>query len=149
MSDRKRLYTLLRVAHTWAEQHLSGWTEDDYRGLLQRHGATQKSGKFSASTMTDKQLESALTEFRQKGFKPTSKTRTAEWRAPRIAKLNAMWLDMHRAGLVRNRSEQAMQAWCKNNVRGLNQLQWATSAQLNQAVEMMKQMHARIEQSTR
>lgn len=144
MSERNRLYTVLRVGHQWLIQHRAGWDESCYRDLLSRQGATEKNGKISATTMNLQQLELALREMKELGFKPTRKRgsspQKSDWRKPRIAKLNAMWIAMHEAGVVDNRSEQAMQRWCENHVPKLTKLQWANSAQLNKAVEMMKAM---------
>ncbi len=138
--NRKRLYTLLQVANRELTHARAGWCDDDYRAILQQCGATEKSGKFSASTMTNPQIEQALERFKQLGFKPRrSQTKTAPWRMPRIAKLNAMWCALADAKVVDDRSETAMKAWCKHQVKGLNNLEWATSEQLNKAVEMLKQ----------
>lgn len=144
-SERKRLYTLLQVGNTWLAGHRSGWDEACYRDLLARNGATEKSGRISASTMNLQQLELAVREMKTLGFTPKRKkpaVKNYDWRAARIAKLNAMWIAMHDAGVVENRSEQAMRKWCENQVPGLTKLQWAETDQLNKAVEMMKAMAA-------
>jgi hypothetical protein len=150
VTDRKHLYTLLRVAHTWCEKNLPGWTEEDYRGVLQRHGATESSGKFSASTMTSEQIDAALREFQSKGFQVRGKRGKSDgWREPRLAKLRALWMAMHQDGIVRNVSEEAMQHWCKRAVPGLQHVKWATSQQLNAAIEAMKDMQARSRRTGR
>lgn len=148
MSDshsRKRLYTLLQVGHTDLKQNLCGWDDEQYRELLARCGASEKNGKFSATTMTVKELEKALNELKRLGFKPgsiksSSVRNTGDWRGPRIKKLNAMWIALADIGAVNDRSESAMQRWCSNHIPGLVKLNWATTQQLNQAVEMMKGM---------
>lgn len=138
---RGRYYTLLRLGHNDLMSNLCGWDDEQYRELLQRCGATLKNGKYSATTMNLKQLDDALNEIKRLGFKPKkSKSSGANWRAPRIAKLNAMWIALADAGVVENRSEEAMHRWCQNQVPGLGKLQWATSQQLNKAIEMMKSM---------
>ncbi len=143
MSERKRLYTVLQVGNAWLTENRIGWDEECYRDLLARHGAQQKNGKYSATTMDLQQLELAHREMKDLGFKPTRK-KTADgkrdWRAPRIKKLNAMWIAMADAGAVENRSEEAMRKWCENQVPGPTKLQWAKTDQLNKAVEMMKRM---------
>ncbi|MGB1238551.1 MAG: regulatory protein GemA [Pseudomonadales bacterium] len=143
MNERKRLYTLLQVANQELAKASAGWSEDCYRDLLQRHGATEKSGKVSATTMDLGQLERALREMKALGFKPRANRKASpanNWRGPRIGKLNAMWCAMADAGVVKNRSSEAMHKWCEKNVPGLSKLPWATGAQLNKAVEMMKAM---------
>jgi len=141
INDRKRLYTLLRVGNSDLQQNLYGWDDEQYRELLQRCGAKEKNGKVSATTMTHAELNNAYTELKRLGFKPKQKN-GADWRKPRIAKLNAMWISLADLGVVNNRSEDAMRTWCTHNVQGLNKLQWATSDQLNKAIEMMKAMLA-------
>ncbi len=144
MSERKRLYTVLQVGNTWLAKNKAGWSEECYRDLLARHGAEQIKGKYSATTMTLTQLEQAHREMKDMGFKPKRKKpadgKGSNWRKPRIAKLNAMWIAMHEAGVVENRSQEAMQKWCENQVPDLTKLQWAKTGQLNKAVEMMKAM---------
>ena len=137
--ERKRLYTLLRVGHSDLLQHLYEWDDDQYRDLLQRNGATEKNGKISATTMSVAQLKAAQKEMERLGFTPKKNT-GADWRAKRIAKLNAMWISAYELGIVNNRSETAMRTWCQNKVPGLTRLQWASSADLNKAIEMMKAM---------
>lgn len=146
---RNRYYTLLQVGNQELARNRKDWDEAAYRGLLARHGATEHKGRFSASTMATTQLDAALQELKQLGFKPRaaqprSKPRwdksNHDWRAPRIKKLNAMWIALADAGVIKNRSEQAMHRWCENQVHDLTKLEWATTEQLNQAVEMMKRM---------
>lgn len=138
---RNALYRRLRVAYNWAQTNLPEWRDDDYRNVLKIHGAAMVDGKYSATTMSHQQMEEAFRFFQKKGFrlqrKPTSK-KDRNWRKPRIAKLNAMWCALADAGHVENKSESAMAAWCRHNVKDLTQLQWADSDQLNKAVEMLK-----------
>ena len=135
---RKRLYVLLRVANNDMAARVPDWDDDDYRNVLKNHGAKTCNGRISATTMSLAQLDNALRFFKTHGFKPRAKKTVANWRAPRIAKLNAMWCALADNGHLRDRSEQAMQTWCVREVNGLTRLQWATSDQLNTAVEMLK-----------
>lgn len=145
-AERKRLYTLLQVGNTQLAKQLVGWTDEDYRALLARHGASAASG-FSAKSMTVQELSTALKEMKDKGFIPKATVpangkKLNEWRKPRIAKLNAMWCELADDGVVQDRSQFAMAAWCENQVPGLTKLQWASSENLNKAIEMMKGMKA-------
>lgn len=135
---RKRLYALLHIASDDMRSRVPDWDDDDYRLVLKEHGAKLRNGKYSATTMSLVQLEKALEYFKQSGFKVRRTRSEGNWRAARIAKLNALWCELADAGHVRDRSEVAMQSWCANQVHGLTRLQWATSPQLNQAVEMLK-----------
>lgn len=137
---RKRLYTLMQVANTTLKTLHPTWCDEDYRLVLQQCGATEINGRISASTMSIAQMEKAMAMFKQKGFKATlsSGKRYSKEKQPRIAKLNAMWCAMADAGVVQDRSESAMRAWCENKVPNLVQLSWADNAALNKATDMLK-----------
>lgn len=144
-SERMKRYKCLGIAKRQLEQVRPGFCEEDYRQILFMHGAKQKGGTFSASTMTIAQMDNALKHCQQLGFKLSKKVQREtpkmqrDWREPRVAKLNAMWIALADAGEIDDRSEQAMQHWCQNRVPGLVRFEWITSAQLNTAIEMMKQ----------
>lgn len=135
---RRRLYKLLAVANRELSTLRPGWTDDDYRIILKNCGASLKNGKYSATTLTDSQLDEALKQLKIRGFKVRRDTKNDTWRAPRIAKLNALWCLLAEAGVVRNSSSFALENYCKHRV-GLTRLQWATSEQLNKAIEELKQ----------
>lgn len=143
-ANRKRLFKLLAVANRELGKLRPGWCEDDYRLVLQQCGAKQNNGRFSASTMTDRQMEEALRQFKVLGFKTKRVGGTGTWRTARINKLNAMWCALADAGVVRDRSSHAMEVFCRRQINGLTRLQWATSDQLNQAVEMLKGWCVRV-----
>jgi phage gp16-like protein len=134
---RASLYKYLGMAKTQLAMN-----DDDYRALLQKHGAiADGKGYFSAKTLSHAGLEAVLHDMQRFGFKlepKSTKNKTAKWRVPRINKLNAIWCAMHDAGVVQERAETAMEAFCANRIAGLTHLRWATSEQLNQAVEMLK-----------
>ena len=148
--QRKRLYTLLSVAKRELEKVRHGFCEEDYRHILAVHGATEKNGQISATTMSTEQLQAALDHCHDLGFKistkvsreqrPNRSRKSGEWRRPRIGKLNALWCALADAGVVNDRSEKAMQQYCLNNVPELSRFEWISSEQLNTAIEMMKKM---------
>jgi phage gp16-like protein len=135
------MFTRLRVANGWAAKTFPDWREDDYRQVLKNFGAGLVDGKYSATTMSLENLNRALHYFKQKGFKLQSKHKPlqpGEWRKPRISKLNALWLLLADENEVNDRSQKAMESWCKHNVPAFTRLQWADSAALNKAIEMLK-----------
>lgn len=134
---RKRLYTLLAVANRELTERRAGWCDEDYRMILAQCGAQEIDGTPSATTMTVAQMEQALIRFKQLGFK-VRHNGSGGWRQARINKLNALWCLLADRDLVRNRSQQAMEQFCRRYVAGFTRLQWATSEQLNQAIEMLK-----------
>lgn len=152
MSDarRTRLYKLLAVGNRELHGQRAGWCDDDYRYILQQCGASLEDGKYSAKSMTIPQLDTALARLKQLGFKvkkPAS-SGTGTWRAARIRKLNAMWCALADGGHVRNRSSQAMETFCRKRVPDMTRLQWATSDQLNKAIEELKAWCKRCEVET-
>lgn len=138
-SRRDRLYKLLAVGNRELANSRPGWCDEDYRLILKQCGARLVGDRYSATSMSESQLEAALARLKERGFRIRQPRSGASWRAPRIKKLNAMWCALADAGVVRNRSQSAMETFCRKRVRGMTQLQWATTEQLNQAVEELKQ----------
>lgn len=139
---RARLYKLLAIG----KQHVC-WSDGYYRQQLAAHGATEKDGRVSATTMTIAQMEAVLADMQGEGFVikrgrkgsgPGTSLKVAKWRRSQIGKLNAIWCLLADHGHVRNRSEQAMHVWCQKKVPGLTRLEWASAEQLSTAVEALK-----------
>lgn len=142
-ATRRRLYTLLAVANRELSESRPGWSDDDYRFILQQCGARDKDGQPSATTMTVPQMEVALTRFKELGFRV--RKNGAGWRGPRIAKLTAIWCALADAGVVRNRSRQAMESFLRRQVSGMSHLEWASSDDLNHSIEILKKWASRCE----
>lgn len=142
---RKRLYKLLAVANRELAAKRAGWLDDDYRSILQQCGATEANGKISATTMTVPQMEQALWRFKKLGFHVKKRReQNPNWRAARIAKLNALWCALADAGVVKNRSEAALEAYCRRHLNGTRKLQWARSEDLNTCIETLKRWALRV-----
>lgn len=131
---RHHLYRLLVVGKR--ELHME---EEDYRALLERHGASLIGDKHSATTMTIDGLKAVLDEMRAKGFTPQGKTlaNAADWRKPRIAKITAIWCALADAGVIRNRGEAAMVKFCAR-ITGKARLEWAESEDLNACIQALR-----------
>lgn len=145
-TERTSRYKRLAIACAQLKKVRVEFTDDDYRHILQMHGAQVVDGKHSATTMSIRQLDAALAHCHDLGFRVSKKVsretdKAKSWKAPRIGKLNALWCSLADAGVVNDRSESAMQRYCENNVPGLTKFEWVTSDQLNKAIEMLKQMH--------
>ncbi|MGZ8153054.1 MAG: regulatory protein GemA [Methylovulum sp.] len=140
MPNRTRYYQQLAIG-----KDQLGWDEEFYRGIwLPLQGATKDAGgRYSATTMTIDQLCQAVERMKDEGFKPTGNGGKKfthdkkDWRAPRIAKLNAMWLAMAEAGVVKDKSQDALETWCKRYHKK-DRLQWASSQELNTCIEQLK-----------
>jgi phage gp16-like protein len=127
---RDRHYRLLQVGKR--DLHMA---DEDYRELLRRHGAKQKDGKYSATTMSVAGLMQAVGEMKQKGFKP--QTGGTDWRRPRIEKITALWMALFDAGVVKKPDQGSMVKWCARITRK-TRLEWATSYELNACIEGLK-----------
>ena len=140
VDNRARYYQLLSIGKAQLN-----WDDEFYRGIwLPLQGATKDAeGRYSATTMTIGQLCQAVERMKDSGFKPTGKagkkfTHNDDWRKPRIAKLNAMWMSMAEAGVVQDKSQDALEHWCKRHHKK-DRLQWASSQELNTCIEQLKQ----------
>ena len=68
LDQRKKFYSLLQLG-----KQFFGWDDEFYYGIwLPMRGATLKNGKYSASTMTIRQLIDAVDELKRMGFKVKS-----------------------------------------------------------------------------
>ncbi len=144
---RATAYKLLGIG-----RRACGWDEAHYRARLAAHGATPVAGRVSATSMSLAQMTAVLDEMAQHGFAwrprggagPGTQLRVTPWRARAIGKLNKLWCLLADAGFVRNRSEQAMHAWCQARVPGLTRLEWASASQLRTATEELKAWAMRL-----
>lgn len=143
VDNRKRFYTLLSVGKSQL-----GWDDEFYYGIwLPMQGATLKNERYSASTMTIGQLSMAVERMKESGFKPTSKRKfthgNKDWRAPRIAKINALWCALFDAGIVHHKDQVYCEKWCQRFTKK-DRLQWAGTVELNMCIEQLKQWAKRV-----
>ena len=148
LTERQRAYALLATAHrALLDLHPAGspapWTEQRYRDLLRRHGAQDHRGRASATTMGYGQIDAALAEMETLGWQRRAgpalsivhrcpPARAAQWR-----KLVAQWCTLADAGIVRDRSEAAMLAWCERHITE-DRLEWASAATLARCIEGLR-----------
>lgn len=118
MSDLIKHYRqLVGIAKGWACKSLAGWDDDMHRELLARHGATEKDGRISASTLNLPQLSAVLNDYaqrgwpRQKQYAPKGDHRTKVV-SPQIGMIVKLWGKLGQAGKVNNASRPALLAFC-------------------------------------
>lgn len=115
MIDKVRTYQL-KLIHM-ARRDL-GMSEEDYRAAVSgvTDGRTDSSG-----TCTDAERRRLLNHFRRMGWAPKKPHRrkyspASSHKSPhektQADKIRAMWISLHRAGVVRNRSEAALGKFC-------------------------------------
>lgn len=155
-SDRTRLIRLAQVG-----RRALGLDEETYRELLE-----QQSGKRSAAELTLQELEKVLVAMKAAGFKPTVKrpvkgavkaggskrlspARGAHAKTAEINVIRAVWITMHRHGLLRDGSETALNHYVErqtvrlNNGIGVAEVAWLSEALAYPVLESLKNWHKR------
>lgn len=144
--DRHRFYRLLQVGKTEL-----GWDDEFYYGIwLPMQGASKKQDKYSASTLSDAQLVSAVEAMKGAGFKvkyvsgnqpsrPSSRKLADDGQSKKI---RALWLELHQAGKVRDPSEASLASYVKRLTQ-VDALQWLSTAQASNVIESLKKWLAR------
>ncbi|UMS06100.1 regulatory protein GemA [Escherichia coli] len=136
MMTKQRLIQLIHIA-----RNELGMDEDTYRQMLQ--GLT---GKASTKGMDTTQLNCVLESMKRKGFrvKPAGKASSCLPldNHPQSRKIRALWLEMAAAGIVRDRSENALARWIKRET-GISALRWLSTEQASSVIEKLKKWQRR------
>lgn len=119
-----------------------GLDEDTYRGVL-----VQVAGKDSAAAMSEQQLVAVLDHFKLRGFapKPSAGRRPAAQRPadhPSARKARALWISLFHLGVVRNGSDQALEAFAARQLK-CERMQWARQSDCYRLIEALKNMAER------
>ena len=147
--NRNRFYTLLQVGKTEL-----GWDDEFYYGIfLPSVGASKNDkGRYSAATLSNTQLFSAVERMKDKGFKVKSKSGNVSVASDgaravqavitladdgQSRKIRALWLELYAAGHVRNQSEASLLAYVKN-ATGIDRLEWLNTQQASNLIERLK-----------
>lgn len=112
--------------------------EDDYRQVL-----FDETGRTSLKDCTEGQLGKMLERLKKLGFQPlpTAGGKSAAAH-PMARKARALWISLHQLGVVRNPSEQALEAFAKRQL-GCDKLVWARQSDAYRLIEALKAMAAR------
>jgi phage gp16-like protein len=126
--------------------------DDDYRALL-----TGSVGKSSCSDMNVHQLDQVLSRMKLMGFKPRSTKNKSPKSSQKkyntqVDKIRALWIDMHKSGIVEDGGEAALNLWImritskRNGGAGVSKVQWleAESTLATVALESLKQWYKRV-----
>ncbi|WP_324040899.1 gp16 family protein [Aeromonas caviae] len=151
-NERTRLIRLVQVG-----RRSLGLDEETYRELL-----AQQSGKRSAAELTLQELGKVLLAMKGVGFKPTVKravnegkpkrlspARGAPTKTAEIGVIRAIWITMHRHGLLRDGSETALNHYVErqtvriNNGVGVAEVAWLSEALAYPVLESLKNWHKR------
>lgn len=151
-NERTRLIRLVQVG-----RRSLGLDEETYRELL-----VQQSGKRSAAELTLQELDKVLLAMKGAGFKPTVKrgvnggkpkrlspARGAPTKTAEIGVIRAIWITMHRHGLLRDGSETALDHYVERQTVRLNKgvgvakVAWLDGALAYSVLESLKHWHKR------
>jgi len=147
--DRKRFYTLLRVGKEQLQ-----WDDEFYYGIwLPTMGASLLNGRYSATSLSNRQLFIAVENMKSKGFKVAYKSGNKKEAVPAVPnrkladdaqskKIRALWLELHNAGKVRNPAEESLAAYVKRATK-IDALQWLSTEQASAIIEQLKKWLAR------
>jgi phage gp16-like protein len=118
-----------------------GLDEETYRAVL-----TRLTGQDSAKACTDRQLGLVLDEFKAKGWKPHAKVlaRNTKLRLvdpPAVRKARALWISLHQLGVVRDRTDAALESFAVKQIG--KPLREADAARVYKLIEALKAMAER------
>lgn len=129
--NRAKVIQLIHIARNKLEV-----SDDAYRVMLQN-----LTGKDSCSKMDDRQLANVLAHLRGRGFKISGKPREMPMADfPMGRKIWVLWQDLAKAGLVRDKSQKALDTWLLGET-GVARLIWLKQEpdKAHQAIEKLKQ----------
>ena len=128
-TDPKKLIKALQTG-----RRKLGMTDEEYRGLLS--GVTN--GRTTSSReLTSEELSRALATLRKAGFRSTVD--------PQLRKIKSLWYEMHDLGIVRNRSDQAIETYIRR-ITHAQKIEWCSVEQLQLVIETLKSWIDRIEE---
>ena len=137
-SDQRRrgMYAKLQIA-----KKQLGLSEDDYRAIIFDHCRS-----MSAADATDEQLECMVKHFEQRGFKSTAKAvpgrKAPAADFPAAKKARALWISLHQLGAVRNRSDIALEAFAKRQLK-VEHWRWSDQSLSYRLIEALKALAKR------
>ncbi len=123
---------LLAQVHIAAKE--LGLDEETYRAVLKRIA-----GVSSAAQASDAQLRAVLDEFARRGWK---RRRIRPSRKPHVRKVWAMWAELKRRGIWRDRRRSSLRAFVKRQT-GVEDPEWLTPEEANAVIEALKVMGER------
>lgn len=121
-----------------------GLADADYRALLAR-----VAGVDSAARLDARGRVAVLDEFKRLGWAPRVNGAAKGKASPKahVRKVFALWGALERAGLLRDASRKALDAFVQRQT-GVASVEWLTPEQATKVTEGLKAMLARAERAT-
>lgn len=136
--DRTTQHRRSMLAKINIARHDLRMVEDDYRQVL-----FEVTGRTSLKECSEAQLEAMIARLKQLGFKPIPKAGAKPAAAhPMARKARALWISLHQLGVVRNPSEEALEAFAARQL-GCEKLVWARQSDAYRLIEALKAMAQR------
>ncbi len=104
-------------------------------------------GLESSKQLSHFQLTELYAHFKKLGWVPSrsaakDKDFSVRYKEPRHRKVQAMWITLGKAGIVRKRGDRAMNVFVKNQT-GKDNLTWCTTSDVSNLIEALKAMGKR------
>ena len=115
-----------------------GLSDEDYRDILGLHFQVQ-----SAKSLNDRQAAVLLNRFRVHGWQPKASaagkksTGSPKYKEGYKRKIVALWITLHQKGVIRNGSDQALQAYVKGRT-GRENLRFCDESDCYPVIESLK-----------
>lgn len=122
--------------------------EDSYRAMIMR---INKGKGSSLKDCTSQQLNQILIELKSKGFKTRpniKKNHSKKHRSPIHNKILSLWIELERAGILRDGSDKALNNYCKKyrwSDRDWDHWHFMEEAEALQMIERLKKWKDREE----
>jgi phage gp16-like protein len=118
-------------------------SDDAYRDILRI-----QFNKESSKNLNSKEVGALLAHFKGLGWKPRYKKKGGEASLPlaqdRMSrKIRALWITLHKAGAVKDSSEQALGRFAKR-ITGVAALQWLDTEQKGKVIAALSQWSKRV-----
>lgn len=112
--------------------------EDDYRQIL-----FDETGRASLTECDERGLEKVVGRMKAIGFRPVQRPGArAAATHPMARKARALWISLHHLNVVKNPSEEALEAFAKRQL-GCDRLVWARQSDAFRLIEALKDMAVR------
>jgi phage gp16-like protein len=138
--DDARRRAELRLIHLGAKK--LGMDDGSYRLWLRN-----LTGEASAALLSSAERAVAIEDLRRRGFQHKAPAAAGEVKPLAEAQhrmARGLWIDLWRAGVVRDRRDSALHAFVKR-VTGVERLEWLSIADSNKVIEALKAMRDRAE----
>lgn len=136
----------LRAIHATVRK--LGLDDAAYRTMLREVAGAESAAQLDQGGRTKVLRHLAELErkhrIRTKVLSPRTRDKDPGTHVP-VDKIRALWIDMHKAGIVKNGSEEALLAFIRRLCPTVQRIEWLLAAQAKTVIEALKQWRKRAE----